>query len=383
MNPRAARGAALIAAMLVAAIIASIAVALTSRDQFSVLAVARLRDTATADELLHSLEVQAVRVLSKDLEDSRLDSSDEPWATTEFAAERGEMTALAHLVDAQRLFNLNAMAFRPPDADDADADDDVPPAVDDEAAAELGANQNSAAARAFADVVPGVREAVPVPSKDGAGDKTQAPAGEAAADEETLSEQQVAVVRFHLLLQALGLPEDFVPAVLDWLDTDNDTRFPNGAEDEYYTRLDVPYRAANGPLADRSELLLIRGITPEIYEKLAPHVTVLEPAAGLNVNTAPAEVLMSLGPGIDRATADVFVSSRTVQPFADVASVLRHPLFVGRPIIEKGLVTSSEVFELRASVTTGQLTNHLRSQIARESPNQLRVVRRERRYADD
>ena len=57
-----------------------------------------------------------------------------------------------------------------------------------------------------------------------------------------------------------------VSSILDWRDEDSDTH-PGGAEDEFYSKLDVPLHARNGPLDDLSELLLINGIrdNPGVY----------------------------------------------------------------------------------------------------------------------
>jgi type II secretory pathway component PulK len=55
-----------------------------------------------------------------------------------------------------------------------------------------------------------------------------------------------------------------VSAIQDWLDPDNDTHI-NGAENDYYQGLNPPYFAKNGPVDDLSELLLVRGVTPEIF----------------------------------------------------------------------------------------------------------------------
>ncbi len=268
--------------------------------------------------------LKAAAALGQDLEHSRHDDETEAWAQTDYAAKRGEFAAVARLRDAQRLFNLNALAFQPPLAAGAAADDDAP----------------------------------------------------------ALSAQQIAIARFTLLLQALQLPPELLPALLDWLDADSDTRFPNGAEDEYYTRLEEPYRAADGPFADVSELRLVRGMTPEIYARLAPHVCVLGHSVPLNINTAPAEVLMSLGPGIDRATADLLVGSREIQPWTDIASFLDHPLLAGRRLLAHGLGTRSNWFELRTRVDGSAGALFRRTLIERLAPNRLRVARRERRYVD-
>jgi general secretion pathway protein K len=74
-----------------------------------------------------------------------------------------------------------------------------------------------------------------------------------------------------LLQQALiliGIDASDAPTIIasiqDWIDTDDNTHI-NGAETEYYQGLNPPYEAKNGPIDDVSELLFIKGITPEIY----------------------------------------------------------------------------------------------------------------------
>ncbi len=54
-----------------------------------------------------------------------------------------------------------------------------------------------------------------------------------------------------------------VQGLLDFLDSDNTPR-PEGAEQEYYDALPIPYRIRNGPLATLDELLLVRGFTPAL-----------------------------------------------------------------------------------------------------------------------
>lgn len=54
-------------------------------------------------------------------------------------------------------------------------------------------------------------------------------------------------------------------ALLDWLDDDDETR-PNGAEIDYYRTLRLVPR--NGEMRSVEELMLVRGITPEVLLKL-------------------------------------------------------------------------------------------------------------------
>jgi hypothetical protein len=60
-----------------------------------------------------------------------------------------------------------------------------------------------------------------------------------------------------------NMTEEIADAIVDWIDTDNVPR-ANGAEDSYYQSLTPPYHCKNGPLDSLEELLLVRGVTPEL-----------------------------------------------------------------------------------------------------------------------
>jgi general secretion pathway protein K len=70
------------------------------------------------------------------------------------------------------------------------------------------------------------------------------------------------------IMNALGLEGEtrdmVVDSILDWRDPDDFTRV-NGAENEYYQSLKEPYDCKNGPFDSVEELLLVRGVTPELY----------------------------------------------------------------------------------------------------------------------
>ena len=57
---------------------------------------------------------------------------------------------------------------------------------------------------------------------------------------------------------------DLISCIQDWIDPDDDPRV-NGAESDYYRSLDPPYYAKNGSMDEVSELLLVKGMTPELY----------------------------------------------------------------------------------------------------------------------
>lgn len=55
-----------------------------------------------------------------------------------------------------------------------------------------------------------------------------------------------------------------VDSIRDWRDPDDRTGL-SGAESDYYLAREQPHFAKNGPIDDLAELLLVNGITPELY----------------------------------------------------------------------------------------------------------------------
>ncbi len=107
-------------------------------------------------------------------------------------------------------------------------------------------------------------------------------------------------------------------SVLDWIDTDDLVRL-HGAESDYYQSLPNPYKAKNAPLDTLEELLLVKGVTPEILygskdkKGLIDFLTLGSEAGGsqamVNINAAPKEVLMAL-PGMTPEIADGIINFR-------------------------------------------------------------------------
>lgn len=106
-------------------------------------------------------------------------------------------------------------------------------------------------------------------------------------------------------------PEAITNSVKDWLDSGDDDAITglSGAESEYYQDLDPPYACRNGPLPDLDELLLIKGITPDIYygDEETPGISRFLTIHGvtgsgsefaypgkININTADVPVLAAL-----------------------------------------------------------------------------------------
>jgi general secretion pathway protein K len=106
-----------------------------------------------------------------------------------------------------------------------------------------------------------------------------------------------AVKRLARLLEVLELETKWAGIIADWIDSDNNPGFPDGAEDPVYTNLSPPYRTANMPITRASELLALPEFGAERYRKLAPYVTALPAGTSINLCTASPELLDSLVEG--------------------------------------------------------------------------------------
>jgi type II secretory pathway component PulK len=89
--------------------------------------------------------------------------------------------------------------------------------------------------------------------------------------------------------------DQLAQTITDWRDID-DTPQQNGDERDGYIKKGLLALPANGPFRQVSDLLMVEGMTPEIYARVAADLTTYGPGQ-INVNTAPVEVLRSI-PGI-------------------------------------------------------------------------------------
>ena len=121
--------------------------------------------------------------------------------------------------------------------------------------------------------------------------------------------------------------DEVVDAIFDWRDSDDLERL-NGAEADYYQSLTPPYLPRNGPFFSVEEILLVRGISEEMfygsYEegKAKPglkEVLSLSPSSidRFDINSSPAGILMAFL-GISAEEADIIVKARGEKLFETV-----------------------------------------------------------------
>jgi general secretion pathway protein K len=202
-------------------------------------------------------------------------------------------------------------------------------------------------------------------------------------------------------------------SIQDWIDADDGTR-PAGAESDYYQGLNPPYYAKNGPMDDLSELLYVKGVTPEMFDgssatndqvALLQHhklgfgsapgqtptyafglVDVFTPFSSgkINVNTADANVLQLL-PGMDTTSAENILKFRAGPdgvdgtdddtPFQNVGQIASAGVNAQAAAqIANYCTTRSTTFEVHVTAKIAQSEREFVAVVFRNGPN-TQIVR--------
>jgi general secretion pathway protein K len=114
-------------------------------------------------------------------------------------------------------------------------------------------------------------------------------------------------------------PDALSDALIDWIDR-NQATSPRGAENSWYQGLASPLASKDGPLDTVDELLLVKGFTPEIVQKLTPHVTVAG-VGRLNLNSAGKDLLLIWDSDVTPGAIDQLLERRQEKPFKSLTEV--------------------------------------------------------------
>ena len=183
------------------------------------------------------------------------------------------------------------------------------------------------------------------------------------------------------LLLNLGLNLDnvdiIVDSVMDWKDSD-DLRRLHGAEDDYYMSLPDPYKTKNANVETLEELLLVKGMTPEILygtegkKGIIDFLTVNSKMTKININAAPKEVLSAI-PGITPELADSIIAIRETQEIQDVQGVLGNNYSEASPYI---IPAGTNAFTIESSGHKGTQKNGytIRGTVIPEGTNKYKYI---------
>ena len=269
--PAKQRGVALMIVLMIVALVAVLATEMGTRLQLQVQRTMNLKDNNQAYWYAMGAEAFARKSIQTLIEESpETISIDQPWAQEfSYPLENGGLTA--NLEDLQACFNLNAIT-----------------------SGSASNNANNAS-----------------------------------------SNTTEAMEAFHTMLLSLNVDgldnytaDTLRDSLADWVDEDDSMR-PYGAEDSEYESREFPYLAANGPLASKSELRIINGVSPAWLDDLMPLVCVIPDYNELkiNVNTLQEEdaPLLAGLTGLDIQQAASLLSSRPQNGWDDANAFLNEP----------------------------------------------------------
>ena len=106
-----------------------------------------------------------------------------------------------------------------------------------------------------------------------------------------------------LLMALPGMTEEIADGILDWLDEDDEPR-EFGVEYDYYQGLEPPYSPANGPFRSVEEIMLVRGVTPDLMFGMDTNRNgLVDPHESATGGAAAAPVLDDTGGDVSRGWA--------------------------------------------------------------------------------
>jgi general secretion pathway protein K len=124
---------------------------------------------------------------------------------------------------------------------------------------------------------------------------------------------------------------ELVPSIIDWIDSDNEvTCLPfiknenSGAESDYYSDLTPSYCCRNNSFETTEDLLLIKGVTQQVFGCLRDFITVRGDDK-VNINWASKHVIQSLSENMDPVVAQMIIDRRKIKPFGSVIELREIP----------------------------------------------------------
>lgn len=295
------RGAALVAALMLVALMAAVSVQLIDLSRFAVFRTANASDRAEAYWSALGAREFAEGVILETAREEVL-RSDLPWLREAqvFPIERGTITGRVR--DGNNCLNLNALALSQGDTGDV-----------------LSGAATVERARAMYDALMRAIQAPP------------------------------------------GVAQRLKAQIIDWIDADSRPE-PGGAEDETYLRSNPPYRAANQRFSELEELLALPDMTPELYADLTPWLCVRPSSAqpALNVNTVRIDqaplLSAALGGRLGPADAEAVLFRRPPRGYDAVEEFWADPLIARLELegLEREAITvTSRWFEMSVEVEQG------------------------------
>lgn len=167
--------------------------------------------------------------------------------------------------------------------------------------------------------------------------------------------------------------EELIDAIKDWIDADDEVTGA-GAERGYYAGLEIPYAVKNAPLDCIEELLMIKGVTRDLFygtgksPGLVQCLTVFGDGK-ININTAPKPVLGALAAEMTAGMVEKFDEYRrnAKNDLADPVWYKKIPGASGLNIPAGTLAVRSDHFLITAVGFQGKMATQVTGVVKREA----------------
>lgn len=166
------------------------------------------------------------------------------------------------------------------------------------------------------------------------------------------STNEAALSSLKKLLIYLNINPDIALLLADWIDPDSEPRLPYSED-----------MTKDSFLWSADELILVKGIDPDIYEKISPYLTVSEKwGRKVNINTAEIPVLVSLHKDLTETIAKKIIEYREASPFEEWSHVQRVSGMetIGQELAGK-VDSKSTDFRIISTATVNEITRVIES----------------------
>lgn len=170
----------------------------------------------------------------------------------------------------------------------------------------------------------------------------------------TITEQSLRL-SFYMLMKEVLKDEpnvsldDIYYATTSWIDP-NIFRSRFGQYQNQYAKASPPYQAGGQPMQTLEEFYSVYGVTPRIYQKLKPYITVIPESVPINLNTCDEKIIKSLRPGLKDAQVKRILFARGDRGFRTINELFAVLEEFKIPV--QNVTTRSQYFWLEVTVTS-------------------------------
>jgi general secretion pathway protein K len=168
----------------------------------------------------------------------------------------------------------------------------------------------------------------------------------------TMTEQSLRL-SFYLVMKEVLKDEphvnldDIYYATVSWIDPNIfKSRFQRYQNE--YAKAKPPYQAGGQPMQTLEEFYSVYGVTPKIYQKLKPYITVIPESVPINLNTCDEKIIKSLRPGLKDSQVKRILFARGNRGFRTINELFAVLEEFKIPV--QNVTTKSQYFWLEVSV---------------------------------